>query len=145
MRRTHAVFWDVAVGSEERIASIFGVEKSAIEEPAWAAGCRRRFTQDLHSATSQKMAFFIVTAPKTSNLTMPRCCKRSFFFRFSNQNILRLLIVQMRAMRQNPHPPWFDYVNVTWRRVHVVKLLIMHFSVASLGRNILRILSSNTL
>jgi hypothetical protein len=29
----------------------------------------RRFTQDLHSATSQKTAFFIVTAVKTSNIT----------------------------------------------------------------------------
>jgi hypothetical protein len=27
------------------------------------------FTQDIHGATSQKMAFFIVTAVKTSNLT----------------------------------------------------------------------------
>jgi hypothetical protein len=27
------------------------------------------FTQDLHGITSQKMAFFIVTAVKTSNLT----------------------------------------------------------------------------
>jgi hypothetical protein len=30
---------------------------------------KRRFTQDLHGATSQKTAFFIVTAVKTSNLT----------------------------------------------------------------------------
>jgi hypothetical protein len=30
---------------------------------------KRRLTQDLHSATSQKTAFFIVTAMKTSNLT----------------------------------------------------------------------------
>jgi hypothetical protein len=29
----------------------------------------RRFSQDLHGATSQKTAFFIVTAVKTSNLT----------------------------------------------------------------------------
>jgi hypothetical protein len=29
---------------------------------------KRRFTHDLHSATSQKTAFFIVTAVKTSNL-----------------------------------------------------------------------------
>jgi hypothetical protein len=31
---------------------------------------KRRFTQDLHGATSQKTAFFIVTAVKTSNLTL---------------------------------------------------------------------------
>jgi hypothetical protein len=86
--------------SEERIASIFRIEKSVSEEPAWAGGCRlshqseitsyirteqgerecrphgrqnvppkRRLTQDLHSATSQKTTFFIVTAVKASNLT----------------------------------------------------------------------------
>jgi hypothetical protein len=31
-------------------------------------GGKRSFTQDLHGATSQKTAFFIVTAVKTSNL-----------------------------------------------------------------------------
>jgi hypothetical protein len=30
---------------------------------------KRLFTQDLHGATSQKTAFFIVTAVETSNLT----------------------------------------------------------------------------
>jgi hypothetical protein len=30
---------------------------------------KRRFTQDLHGATSQKTVFSIVTAVKTSNLT----------------------------------------------------------------------------
>jgi hypothetical protein len=30
---------------------------------------KRRFTQDLHGATSHKTAIFIVTAVKTSNLT----------------------------------------------------------------------------
>jgi hypothetical protein len=30
---------------------------------------KRRFTQDLHGSTTQKTAFFIVTAVKTSNLT----------------------------------------------------------------------------
>jgi hypothetical protein len=34
---------------------------------------KRRFTQDLHSATSQKTAFFLVTAVKTSNLTQKLC------------------------------------------------------------------------
>jgi hypothetical protein len=33
---------------------------------------KRRFTQDLHGATSQKTAFFIVTAVKTKNLTQSR-------------------------------------------------------------------------
>jgi hypothetical protein len=62
-------------------------------EPAWASDCshlltpvprsriflpwrwrryvppKRRFTEDLHGSTSQKTAFFVVTAVKTSNLT----------------------------------------------------------------------------
>jgi hypothetical protein len=82
--------------SEERIASILRVEKSTSEEPAWAVGCSLQspahagssledfppwrwrpyvppkgwLTQDLHGATSQKTAFFIVTAVITSNLTI---------------------------------------------------------------------------
>jgi hypothetical protein len=77
-RRVDLVWTDV---SEERIASIFRVEKSDSDEPAWAGGRRllltlvprsrislpwswrpcappkRRFTQDLHGAQSQKTAF----------------------------------------------------------------------------------------
>jgi hypothetical protein len=37
---------------------------------------KRRYTQDLQGATSQKTAFFIVTAMKTSNLTI------AFFYHF---------------------------------------------------------------
>jgi hypothetical protein len=33
----------------------------------------RQFTQDLHGTTSQKMAIFIVTTMKTSNLTFSPC------------------------------------------------------------------------
>jgi hypothetical protein len=66
-RRVDLVWTDVSV---ECITSIFRVEKSANEEPAWAGGCRllslryippkRRLTQDLHGVTSQKTAFFIL-------------------------------------------------------------------------------------
>jgi hypothetical protein len=62
--------------SEEHIASMFRVGKSTSEELAWARGCslgyvppKRLFTQYLHGVTSQKTAFFIVTAVNTSNLT----------------------------------------------------------------------------
>jgi hypothetical protein len=72
--------------SEELIASIFRVEKSArayfhlltlvprsrIFLPwRWRryAPPKRRFTQDIHGATSQKTAFLIVTAMKTWNPT----------------------------------------------------------------------------
>jgi hypothetical protein len=44
--------------SEECIASIFRIEISASEEPEWARGLQHQFTQDLHSATSQKTPFF---------------------------------------------------------------------------------------
>jgi hypothetical protein len=73
--------------SEELVASIFRVEKCASEKPAWAggsvccsyiAGCFRLVAQSashqlnvgshkIYGATSQKAAFFIVTAVKTSN------------------------------------------------------------------------------
>jgi hypothetical protein len=75
-RRVDIVRTDV---SEERIASIFSVEKSAREEPAWAVcSCKflpwrwmryalpkRQFTQDLHGATCQRTAFF----KRTDSLT----------------------------------------------------------------------------
>jgi hypothetical protein len=47
--RVDLVWSDV---SEERFASIFRVEKSAYEKPAWSGGCW------LHVATSQKTALF---------------------------------------------------------------------------------------
>jgi hypothetical protein len=49
--------------SEEHIASIFRVEKSANKEPVWAGGCRL-------SHQSHKTTFFIVTTVKASNLTI---------------------------------------------------------------------------
>jgi hypothetical protein len=84
--------------SEERITSIFRVEKSTCKNQCeqvaanWVKSknenqheqvaadsvksrwrryvpLKRRFTQDRHGTTSQKTAFFIVTAMKTSNLT----------------------------------------------------------------------------
>jgi hypothetical protein len=42
-RRVDLVWTD---SSEERIASIFRVEKTASEEPAWAGGCGRRIPED---------------------------------------------------------------------------------------------------
>jgi hypothetical protein len=91
----NAVFWDVAPCRSCEMDRRFGgtyclhlqVEKSASEEPAWASSSRpaadfstwrwrqyvppkrRSISQDLHGATSQKTAFFIATAMKTSNPT----------------------------------------------------------------------------
>jgi hypothetical protein len=86
--RVDLVWIDV---SEERIASIFKVEKSANEEPARAGGCRLhdissladfstlkmeaiRFSEtSVHARSTrlhiQETAFFIATAMKISNLT----------------------------------------------------------------------------
>jgi hypothetical protein len=50
---------------EEHIASIFRVEKENMR----ARNQHEQVAADLHDATSQKTAFFIVTAVKTSNLT----------------------------------------------------------------------------
>jgi hypothetical protein len=67
--RVDLVWTDV---SEESIVSIFKVPLSRIFLPwRWRryVPSKRPFTQDPHGATSQKTAFFIVTAVKTSNLT----------------------------------------------------------------------------
>jgi hypothetical protein len=56
--------------SKERMTSIFRVinPRARNQREQVAAVCSR-FTKDLHKATSQKTAFFIVTTVKTSNLT----------------------------------------------------------------------------
>jgi hypothetical protein len=57
--------------SEDCVTCIFRVEKYASEKSLrnvliyWKVPPKRRFLQDPHSATSQKTAFFIVTAVKT--------------------------------------------------------------------------------
>jgi hypothetical protein len=76
----NAVFWDVAL-CRSYVNRRFGgryrhlltlVPRSRIFLPwRWRRYVppKRRFKQDLHGATSQKTAFFIVTAVKISNLT----------------------------------------------------------------------------
>jgi hypothetical protein len=41
------------------------------------------------------------------------------------------LLPQSCYMPCLPHPPWFDHSSYTWRRVQVMKLLIMQFSPTS--------------
>jgi hypothetical protein len=77
-----AVFWDVApcrscvnrrFGGKYRLHL---QDRKISERGTSVSRClryvppKRRFTQDLHGATSQKTAFFIVTAVETSNLTI---------------------------------------------------------------------------
>jgi hypothetical protein len=57
-RRVDLVWTDV---SEERIASIFRVEKSASEEPAWAGGC----SDLIGNRVRDLPAFSIVPQPTT--------------------------------------------------------------------------------
>jgi hypothetical protein len=56
-------------------------------------------------------------------------------------------IVNLCYMPCQSHTPWLDHSNCTWRRVQVMKLLIMQFSPASCHLIPLRssALSSNTL
>jgi hypothetical protein len=49
-RRVHIVWTDV---SEERIASIFRLEKSAKEEPAWAGGCSRSSETSVYTVSTR--------------------------------------------------------------------------------------------
>jgi hypothetical protein len=85
-RRVDLLWTDV---SEERIASIFRAEKFTCCSHLltlvfrtriflfwrwWYVPPKRRFTHDLRGATSQKTAFFIVTAAKTSNFTKSCNC-----------------------------------------------------------------------
>jgi hypothetical protein len=74
----NAVFWNVAPCRScrkirERGTSTPRAGTSLADSPTLKMVAirspKRRFTQDLHGATSQKRAFFIVTAVKTSNLT----------------------------------------------------------------------------
>jgi hypothetical protein len=67
----NAVFWDVMPCSsrrtdvsDERVASI--TVKSIRELGTLAVTSKRRFSHEPHGVTSQKMAFFIVTAVKNS-------------------------------------------------------------------------------
>jgi hypothetical protein len=55
--------------SEERIASIISVKKISELRMLGYVPPKRRFLQEPHGATSQKTAFFIVTAVKTTDLT----------------------------------------------------------------------------
>jgi hypothetical protein len=62
----NAVFWDVAPCSVQLLAH---AGSSLAEFSTLKMEAKRRFKEELHGATSDKTAFFIVTAVKTSNLT----------------------------------------------------------------------------
>jgi hypothetical protein len=77
----NAIFWDVAL-CRSYVNRCFGhgyshllilVPRLRIFLPE--DGLKHQFTQYLHTATSQKTAFFIVTAVKTSNLKKKKLCK----------------------------------------------------------------------
>jgi hypothetical protein len=62
---------------------------------------KRRLTQDLHGATSQKTAFFIVTAVKTSNLTtrnyFPLETAETVFYTLNTQIFMTTPIRQLHS------------------------------------------------
>jgi hypothetical protein len=53
---------------------------------------KRRFTQELHGATSLKTAFFIVTAMKTSSLIYDNC------FKMQCNNFKKLLLMKVNTI-----------------------------------------------
>jgi hypothetical protein len=71
----NVVFWDVAPcrSCEPKFRSNVSPPSSGQKNPQARnqryVPPKRRFTQDLHGTTSQKTAFFVVTAVKTTNLT----------------------------------------------------------------------------
>jgi hypothetical protein len=102
---------------EKHTASFFRVEKSASEEPASAGVCslqyvtpKRRLTQYLHGATSQKTTFFIVISVETLNLTYSVCL-------ISKDTIVDLVI---------RIPPASAYWLITHHRHYVVPFLTAH-------------------
>jgi hypothetical protein len=64
-RRVDLVWTDV---SEERIVSIFRVEKSASEEPAWAGGCSLPISR--HNTQNCRSIILIQGAPEISAFNM---------------------------------------------------------------------------
>jgi hypothetical protein len=64
------LYYTVAItigGTQQKVKGRVVFLKNAV---FWdVAAAERRFTQELHAATSQKTAFFIVTAVKTLDLT----------------------------------------------------------------------------
>jgi hypothetical protein len=66
----NAVFWDVAPCRYCVNRCFGGIYCLHLQGRRRYVPPKRRFTQDLYGATSQKTAFFIVTAVKTSNLLM---------------------------------------------------------------------------
>jgi hypothetical protein len=71
--QSSGMVWHVALVrtdvSEEPSASIIRVTRLSELGTTLAISSNRRFLQEPHGLTSQKTAFFIVTAVKTSNLT----------------------------------------------------------------------------
>jgi hypothetical protein len=80
VHRTNAVFWDVAPHrscTNRRFGGTYHLHLQSIKirkRGKWRRYVppKRRITQDLHGATSQKTKFFVGTSAKTSNLTLPQ-------------------------------------------------------------------------
>jgi hypothetical protein len=82
---------------------------------------KRRFKQDLHGATSQKTAFSIVTAVKTSNLT--------YTLKFTLRSESSLLT------QTAPHCSDVDSVNDTFKLIYFVQQHLLNISVVRYRAN----------
>jgi hypothetical protein len=77
----NAVFWDVVpciYCVNRRFGGTYLLNLQGRRRWRQCFPPKRRFTQDVHGAISQKMAFFIVTAVKTSNPTYSSSLGRLF-------------------------------------------------------------------
>jgi hypothetical protein len=153
-RRVDIVWTDI---SEERIASIFRVEKSAscshmltlvpgsrIFLPSrWRRYVppKRRFTQDLHGATFQKTAFFVDTAVKTSNVTT-RKHYRDQYCRLKVAAIATKFIIRFRICdvcgtrtRCEYYSNTAGYWKSRWTYISIAKLLPNRITAINLWEN----------
>jgi hypothetical protein len=79
---------------------------------------KHRFTQELHGATSQKTAFFIVTAAKTSNLTQD-----DILWDSSEQSGKSALSLEKESETEGSLDELSEFIKKIERNVDVVKIL----------------------
>jgi hypothetical protein len=61
------------------------------------------------------------------NIIFPPVSRSSLWF--IHQNVICVhLLSHAYYIPCSSHPPWLDHSNYTWRRIHIMKLLIMQFS-----------------
>jgi hypothetical protein len=96
----NVVFWDV-IQQPLAHAGSSRVDFSTLKMEVYVPP-KRQFTQDLHGATTQKTAFFIVTPMKTSNRTqwLNHCYIMKLVLTLCWQPLLNIDILKIHAQCQ---------------------------------------------